>query len=696
MSSPDRPSRTGLWLALVLVLSFGAYAPALLNGFTFDDAVYVKAQTQAGVPNPMVAELRPLPEYFERPMNDGVSYTRGYRPVTVYSYALVHHLSRTKLSSTALGDEWSDPAWPQHLVNLLLHVLATALVFTLVRRFAPAGPALVAALVFGVHALHTEAIAWIVGRAEVFAFVFGLAGTLMYGAALSRRGAMRSWRLAVAALLFFVCFGSKESGVTWAGFAPLVALGFALRQQPGVRWLGNLRTQAWPWLAAVGIPLALFLWLRHRMLVAHIEPFGPYLIPFDHNPLFYLSAVERWPSAVMLLGYGLYKSLLPLSLSCSYREAVFDLPSTWLDLRVVAAVAVLAGAMFVAVVSGARHPLVLLGVGGFACLSFVTSNIPFGVETVFSERSYYAATVGVALLAAWVAMRTEGRRRRIAVAVPFAVWVIFCTAKSIERSFEWRDELALFTADLQEQPRSIDLHCNLAEQKLRNFGAVEAQALLRRAVEIEPESTQALIQLASYLTNSSAQLKNGPLAERAREELEEARDLVRRVEASPRYIPEVDGRSVHVLLSRYHRELGQMDEFYSHVERGLAFDPRDVRLRLALIGRARELGDAARVEELLAEGERYRPHCPYLAMERGNQAFDAGRFGAAAEAYAASLPDLPSQAVVIEAWGRYARCLAAVGRSGEGAMIAAHCLQMGLPDELRASFEAVLAPGPGR
>ena len=125
MSSPDRPSRTGLWLALVLVVSFGAYAPALLNGFTFDDAVYVKAQTQAGVPNPMVAELRPLPEYFERPMNVGVSYTRGYRPVTVYSYALVHHLFRTKLCflstsaiATLLDAVYLTEPWDHSTVGL--------------------------------------------------------------------------------------------------------------------------------------------------------------------------------------------------------------------------------------------------------------------------------------------------------------------------------------------------------------------------------------------------------------------------------------------------------------------------------------------------------------------------------------------------------------------------------------------------
>ena len=343
--------------------------------------------------------------------------------------------------------------------------------------------------------------------------------------------------------------------MSWAGLAPVVVLALVLRQSAGTRWFEQLRGQAVPWLVAVGIPLAIFLWLRHRMLVEHVEPFGPYAIPYDHNPMFYMSALERLPSALMLLGYGLYKTLLPFSLSCSYRESVFVLPSSWFDLRVLAAGVVLLGGLFTALVSGARHPLLLVAVGAFFLLSFVTSNIPVAVETVFAERFYYAPSVGVALVVAWLATRVSVRGR-VALAVPMVAWVALCTWKSAERSFQWRSDLALFEADVVTQPDSIDLRVNLAAQQLSNFGEAEAHANLRRALEIQPESTQALIQLAAYLTNSAAQLKNGNQQERARECLEEAHELIRRAQSSPRYVAAVDGRGVHVLLSRYHRELG--------------------------------------------------------------------------------------------------------------------------------------------
>ena len=117
----------------------------------------------------------------------------------------------------------------------------------------------------------------------------------------TRTGRAAMWRLALASLLFFLCFSSKESGVGWAGFAPLVVLGLAVKQSAATRWLTQLRGQALPWLGAVGIPLVIFLWLRHRMLVEHVDPFGAYAVSYDHNPLFYMSAWERLPSGVMLL-----------------------------------------------------------------------------------------------------------------------------------------------------------------------------------------------------------------------------------------------------------------------------------------------------------------------------------------------------------------------------------------------------------
>src|SRR5690606_38062430 len=110
-----------------------------------------------------------------------------------------------------------------------------------VRRLTTAsGPALVAALVFGVHALHSGPVAAIVGRGELLGFVAGAAMLLVYDRSL-RTDDRRPRQLAAVAALAFLCCSAKENALPWLVFAPLYA------RVRGIPW----RQQARPALAAL-------------------------------------------------------------------------------------------------------------------------------------------------------------------------------------------------------------------------------------------------------------------------------------------------------------------------------------------------------------------------------------------------------------------------------------------------------------
>ena len=120
-----------LWLAAILLCTFGVYLPSLANDYTYDARHYAMGTTPDGAPNYMVHELHPITEYFKRPMRYRVGEGgRGFRPVTVYSYALMHHLFKPAAGPGHLGPI-EAPAWPSHLLDLLLHVLVTWLVYLL-------------------------------------------------------------------------------------------------------------------------------------------------------------------------------------------------------------------------------------------------------------------------------------------------------------------------------------------------------------------------------------------------------------------------------------------------------------------------------------------------------------------------------------------------------------------------------------
>ncbi len=251
-----------LHVFLVLLLTFVVYAPSMGNGFAMDDEPLAKSVVvKGGEPDPLISHLQRPQFYFHQYYwwpergNDEL-----YRPVTVYSYALTYNL----ITKPFLPADWE--AYPHHVINVLLHVWATWLVLQLVLWLGAGGlAALLTALLFGLHAIHSEVVASIIGRAELFSFCFGAQAVLL----LVRGG---WWRYLLAAMLFFLAYCSKESSLTWIPFVPCTLLARG--------WLHDREQRIWDiWqphllatLLVTLVPLAVFLGLRyHAIYVEHAE-----------------------------------------------------------------------------------------------------------------------------------------------------------------------------------------------------------------------------------------------------------------------------------------------------------------------------------------------------------------------------------------------------------------------------------------
>src|SRR6266496_238884 len=245
----------------------------LWNGFVLDDLSIILA-------NPVVHSLSGVWQAFGTsyfPSNIDVS---AYRPLTVATYAL----------------DWSihSTAW-FHAVNLLWHVGASVLVAVLGRRWAGDAAGLVAGLVFAVHPVHVEAVANVVGRAELMAACFSL---LAVYAALERDSV--GWTAAALALGLV----SKENAAVVPG---LIASAWILgvRPLPPKRRLGAY-VVSW---ALVGAAYAIARWA-----VLH-----PYARTQALAPVFFgASPVAVRLTAVAALGDVGRLLLFPLTLRADY------------------------------------------------------------------------------------------------------------------------------------------------------------------------------------------------------------------------------------------------------------------------------------------------------------------------------------------------------------------------------------------
>ncbi len=416
MATGHQPTETTIsWqvVGLLVLLAVVPYLNTLAAGFTLDDLPYIRE-------NPAVTNGVDLTEIFAT----SLPTTYLYRPITVLSFAVNE--------AVAPGN-----AAAFHAVNGLLHAAVTVLVFVLAVRLFAVRVAFIAAALFAVHPLHTEAVTSIVGRAEVLAALFGLLAVL--SADPLRRPAGR-WSERTWYGLSILCFAgaifSKENAVT---LLPLVLLYRVTRRAEPVfagLWK-EISSLYWvPYALCVGI----FLFFRFFVVGTLAGVPAGRVDPVD-NILAFVPWPARMQSAFGILWdyFGLLN--LPFVLSADYSYNQVPILSSWLDPRCLAGV-VLCVAGVVAFVVG--RPAVRFSVAVPFLALLLTANVLFPIGTIKAERLLYVPSIGWVLLAAVAFERLlrASRYRAVCAAVLGLVAVAF-TARTWIRNADWQDNFTM-------------------------------------------------------------------------------------------------------------------------------------------------------------------------------------------------------------------------------------------------------------
>jgi tetratricopeptide (TPR) repeat protein len=382
-----------------------------------------------------------------------------------------------------------------HLFNLMLHAAVTWLLYLLLQAILGTSPqaktsALVAALLFAVHPIHTEAVASVVGRAELLAAGFLLAAWILH---------LRDREIA-ALICFLLALLSKESA---AAFLALVLAGDFARGE----WKPRLR-----YARIAGVTL-LYLGLLWKIQGGHIGQVG---ISMLDNPLADVPAGWRILNALRVAWKYVGLLIYPATLSCDYS---FNQILVILNLRhtlpAAAAAALVVGAWMWAIRKQQRE-LVLAGgiyMAGFAA----TANILIPTGTIMAERLAYLPSAGFCLLVAlsWTWLRdwvqpgfrlNKDWQRTFAFAV-LAALVGALAVRTVVRNQDWINNLALYSAGVRAAPGSAKMHANLGSQYM-DYGQVGlARAEFQAALRIYPDYPDALASyglLESWMGNNEA------------------------------------------------------------------------------------------------------------------------------------------------------------------------------------------------
>ncbi len=392
----------------------------------------------------------------------GGSYFTDYLPITQLSYLADHSLYGT------------DPGG-YHLTNLLLHIADTLLLYVLlIRMTARTAPAALVALLFAVHPLHVESVAWISSRKDLLCIFFWFVTLNLYVSYARRSSAMLYLAIAVTFTLGLL---SKPMILTLP--AQLLLLDYwPLARFKQARW-GRLIAEKIP-LLLVGLAMGALTFYLHR---------ESDVIVVDEN----LSLSERFQQVAAAYAHYLQKAVWPVGLMPYYPR-----PNDVSALASVVHVALLIVPTVCAIRWRASSPWVIVGwlwfVGTLAPVSGFVQN----ADHAAADRYTDVPLVGLYMLLAWSldAVSTVPVRRRLLAAVALSVCMVL-GVRAYMQTGAWRDSETLYSRMLQSDPQNRLALENLAQLRFQDRRFDEALDLIMQAVNVRPGSARLRVQLAA-------------------------------------------------------------------------------------------------------------------------------------------------------------------------------------------------------
>ncbi len=559
----------GAAAALIALLTVVVYLPALTAGFVFDDSQNVTA-------NQSLRTLEGLKRIWIDPQ---ASFQ--YYPLTYTSFWIEYHL-------------WGLHPAGYHAVNILLHALNALLIGLLLGRLGVPG-AWLAALLFALHPVHVQSVAWVSERKNVLSGFFYLSSLLTYLRFVE--GAKPRGRFYGLALGLFVCaLLSKTSAVSM----PLAVLLILWWKQKRVRGQDGLALV--PFVLAGAALGLLTAWVEVRYSGAQ-------------GPEWQLSWLERCLVAGRVVWFYAGKLLWPHPLMVAYPRWPINTAVWWQYLFPCAAGAVILALWWWRQRLG-KAPLV-------AVVFFVATLVPIPafISVAFMNYSYvadhwqYLPSIGLIALAGACVGNLQGRTVRTTVSVMAAVVL---SALSWRHCEVFHDEETLFTDNLVYNPQSWLAHCNLGVA-LAGLGRLqEAMGHFEQALQLKPDYAEAHNTLGVTLAG-----------------LGRMHEAIEHWEQALKIRPDMAGP--HYSLGLALVGLGRVQEAMGHFEQALQLKPdyaeAHYHLGLALV----RLGRAQEAMGHWEQALRINPDMPETHYNLAVALEQAGRFGEAIGHYEQAL-----------------------------------------------------------
>ncbi len=444
---------------LIIGFSFLLYGNSLKNKYALDDAIVITENNfvkkgVSGIGDILTTEL--FTGFFgvKKNLVDG----GRYRPFSLITFAVEYEL-------------FGENPFVGHLFNILLYALSGIVLYLVLlklfrNKFKNEWNYLIpffATILWLFHPLHTEVVANIKGRDEIFSLLGSLSSLFLIIKYLDTK---KIYFLLTALLVFFLALLSKEMTITYLLIIPLSIYFFTDKKTKEILFSTFLLL----------IPTAVFLYLRQGIMG---EPAVTGMsIPQELMNHSFLGTSISDQYATVIYTLLLYLKLLFVPFPMTFDYYPFHIEITnFFNPWVIISVLIHLSLAVIAIRGLKKRSIISFGIFYYAITFSIVSNILFPIGTFMSERFMYMPSIGWAVIIAFGIMKLiqflkQGNKEIVgsSFVVLFLIPFAYLT---INRNKAWSNDYILFTTDVETSVGSAKSNTSAGGKIIEEVGKLE-------------------------------------------------------------------------------------------------------------------------------------------------------------------------------------------------------------------------------
>jgi len=434
-----------LSIVIIIILGFAVYGNSLNGEFILDDTYLIKDNTY-------IKSWSNVSNIFSKDIAAGTALkTNFYRPFQTITLIADYSL-------------WGLNAKGYHLTNIFLHILAALTIYWLINiLYKDSALSLFTGILFITHPVHTEAIAYISGRADPSAALFMILCFIFY---IKYFDSERPVHYILMLSSYILALLSRESSL----ILPVLILFYHHTSSGGKN---KIKIKEFTPILIIAF---IYVLLRITILKSLLS-----------NVLYPTALFQRIPGFFVAIINYIRLMLLPFNLHMEYGNELFSMTNP----KAILGILTSSFLLFYAFRKRASDNLIFFSICWFFIALLPQSNI-YPINAYMAEHWLYLPSIGFFLvLAKGLNYIYRKKGLRVIAAVFIICLSVFYSYLTVKQNYYWREPLTFYKRTLEYAPDNAKMVNNLAHLYYDIGKKEEAIIMFKKAIEINPHFAEA-------------------------------------------------------------------------------------------------------------------------------------------------------------------------------------------------------------